>query len=639
MPPAVATHYHPLPFLVRSLSSNDDAKRSITISFGPLLGVGALVFILVVFCCVWQSRPSYQEQLFGGERDAVSVEILRGTEDMPYLKGFRSGDRARGCCGLFYMGCCGVANESAVTVERRGSDVLLCAGPRGNYGSGPGLGSHRPDRDHGLGGHDRGLSGRGRDASGESHRHRDNNQSPVPKPAPGYRGSSSGRGSRETPRSGSGSGSGARGGGRTGSAGNVNNIITHSGRNTSTHIGIHPALLTTDRPGRSAHRRPQSSRHRPHSFDGPYLGHTRGTRIPPSTLSRERGRPRSFSPVVRRQNRRRSPPRTETEPVVSYPGAVYQGSGRRASRGPLEHEIPRPPARGVSLNPRDLCFVGAPISADLLFPGDGSSALSTVHILDQSREGSGASKANEPRTEGRTGDGMPRAISVHSGDSGVKPEHLGSLVDSTVSTSTHGGSVLPSPLLSGLGANSSAGAIQGSAPGTGGLTRSYQYRTPSRSTETVMYAPLAGITDCHSISSENHPTSAAALSLSTVEPTTTQKSHSGSIPEPRLPGQGLATSHLPPPPSSSSNRPASTHTTPPQSNPPTQPPSLPSLQQSYYTTASSRAGTRFVTTPNSSYSNIASASGWVPAIVVVPRAACVDRRYWTTVESVSDSDE
>ncbi|KAL0639834.1 hypothetical protein Q9L58_001150 [Maublancomyces gigas] len=633
MPPAVATHHHPLPFLIRSLSSGDDAKRSITISFGLLLGVGALAFILVVFCCVRQSRQSYQEHLFGGERDAVSVEILRGAEDMPYLKGFRSGDRARGCCGLFYMGRCGVANESAVTVERRGSDVVLCAGPRGDYGSGPGRGSHRPDRDHGLGGHGRGPSGRGRDASGESHRHRDNNQSPVPKPAPGYRGSSSGRGSCETPSSGSGSR------GRTGSAGNVNNIITHSGRNTSTHIGIHPALLTTERPGRSAHQRPQSSRHRPHSFDGPYLGHTQGTRIPPSTLSRERGRPRSFSPVVRRQNRRRSPPRTEIEPVVSYPGAVYQGSGRRASRGPSEHEIPRPPARGVSLNPRDLCFVGAPISADLLFSGDGSSAISTVHILGQSRGESGASKADEPRTESRTGDGTPRVISVHSGDSGVKPEHLGSLVDSTVSASTYGGSVLPSPLLSGLGANSSAGAIKGSAPGTTGvLARPYQYRTPSGSTETVMYAPLAGITDCHSISSENHPSSATAFSLSTAEPITTQKSHSSSIPEPRLPGQGSATGHLPPPPSSSS-RPASTYTTPPQSNPPTQPPSLPGLQQSYYTTASSGAGTRFVTAPNSIYSNIANAPGWVPAIVVVPRAACVDRRYWTTVESVSDSDE
>lgn len=681
MPPSESAPHRPLKFSTRSLSPKNisydgAAEQGIAISLGLIFGVGALVLLLVIVCCIRRSKSLYHEPLFGGERDALSVEIPPGDNNMPYLKG---------CRGFFRTWCCGVIVES----ER---DDVLCSGPHSGRGGGPARRGHH--------GSDRNLGNHGSDHSPRvSRRHHISNPPTVLPPLHSYR-------TEEIPGSSGGGGEGGRERG-SGAAGNIHsNASRHESTNYGGHnINIIHIISPTDRLGRSTYRCPPSSRRRLRSPDvrragtqergRPYpnrSGARQRTRALPETSSRERtGQFRSLSPdthqpPVERQYGR-GPPRRESGLVVSYPEAVYRGSGRGRGAPPdYEASLPprsrRPPATWGFDDP------GAGVPAQAHPPGAWPPPTSTVDTLGRERESYSANIGGS-RTEDEICNNAPTTTGLRSGGSEVGLTHPGSLVDFTASAPASSSMLLSSPSLRSdtAGDSSSSRSFSIVTPpdsGSGYYTdaatwgsgrsfaRPHLPRTLSESDGIAVYVPPEEITRSHSASSSltvsssdshSYPTSVIA-SLPrplSVESTASQQSHMRSTP------RGFSTGYLSPRSSSetlrfsffiSTPRPLRFDTNPALTSPPsgdqllaasfsearafnsvTAPSSLSGDQGTH--TKLLGIMSRSANIPSSIYSGPASAEGEAPNIASVPERAAprVDTRYWTTVESVADSDD
>lgn len=687
MPPPAPAPSHTFLFLARSTTHNVGAQRGIGLALGLLFGVSGFILLLVVVCCVRRSKSSsHQEPLFGGERNAGSVEIRRGDEDVSHSKGYRGGGwTGEGCCDFFCAGCCGTAEGRERERERGGAfifekvgrrSVILCSTPSGGRGGVPGREGRHPSGDD--------SRDPGQGPPGGSHRHRGINPHQAPATSPDHHGG--------------------------GTRGNVYTSI-------STRINILPPLLPTERLGRSTHRHPSSSRRRPRSLDGrrtgaqdrgrPYPVYTRtGQQIetPSDVPTHERGHPRSFSPDTNpppvpdrpRHRRRELPERAGGEPVVPYPEAAYRGSGWRSSSS-SDREIRA--GHKPSLSPWRFRVFDTPVPAHVHFTEDKPSATSAVYTLGRGGEGHGADVVGSgSRTRDKTREGAPILRSVGLGDSGIELEHPGSLVDFTagapISDSTSSSSSsLGSDTIRAYPRNEAPPDPEESISSTSGTTRARyavrnnslrssvhgapaQFRssdpvtphagpsrripknsptgtaatwdpqrntplggslagpygeTPSRPAGTVAYA-LPLITDSHSVPQVPPPVS---NHLSAMEPITDQlplDSHTAS--------KGSSISYAPAP-----SPPEPSHATTPSSEstqfPATTPSSVapPSIDR-VLPTPPSATRPRFVTAPSSIYSDAAGEDAVftprVPAMLVVSPAA---RTYWATVESVPDTGE
>lgn len=599
---------------------------------------------------------------------------------MPYLRGYRGGDRAGdGYCGLFCMWCCGVANESEVTVERRGRDVILCTGPSSGHGGGPARGGHHGSRDRSLGN----SSDRGRTSPRVSRSRQSNNPPPVPTSFYGHHSGHSGTASGEPSGNGGGGGGGGVGGGNGGGGSGTpytnpgrHNTTNHGGHSTSTHINILQPVLIIDRPGR-----PPPSRRRQRSPDGqragaqergrPYPSPSRTrkqTRTPSGTSSRERGRPRSFSAdahlrSVERQRGRGSPPRKAT---VSYPEVVYRGTGRGSS-GPSDHESPLPPRFRTPLTTWGVDVSGTGVPAQAHLPGAWSSTASTVHDAE----------IGEPRRDNEVGNDVPTTTSLDPGDSRVELTHPGSLVNFAANDGS-------STWSSAFGSDTDAatwGSPRSITYPLWGPARSSRSWTPSESGGTVVHMPLGEITNSHSAfsplamsSSDSHASSTTTAVSPPGSAAGSMATHTGSRPGSRSTSRGFSTGYFLPRSSygaySSTSTPRSYSLTSTIRSPHLDTaPALPSSsgdQASSTGSSEARTGpTSFLTAPSSLSGNlepytespvIMSRFATIPSSMcfglvgdeneaadiastpeqVVPR---VDTRYWTTVESVADSDD
>lgn len=589
---------------------------------------------------------------------------------MPYLKGYRR---------FFCMWC-----------EVEGDDIL-CSGPQsGGGGGGPARRGHH-DSDRNLGNHNSDHSPR------VSRRHHINNPPNMPSSLHGHR-------SEEITGSSGGGGEGGweRGGGTAG------NIYSNSSRHDTNYgghnINIIHILPPTDRLGRSTYRCPPSSRRRLRSPNVRRAGaQERGqsysscsgarqrTRTLPETPPRERaGHLRSPSPDTHLPSVGRQcgegPPRRDSGLVVSYPEAVYRGSGRGRG-GPPDHEASLPPRSRRPPATWGFDVPGTGVPAQAHFPGAWPSPTSTVDTLGRERESYGVDIGG-PRTEDETRNRAPKTTGLRSGGSEVGLTHPGSLVDFTAGALASSSMAMSSPSSRSDMADdssSSRGSSTVTPPDSGSgcytdaatwgsgrsFARSYSPWAFSESGGIAAHTPPEKITRSHSASSsltvsssDSHssPTN-VAVSLprpfSTVESTASQQSHMRSTP------RGFSTGYLSPRSteilrfnsSISTPRPPHFDTDPVLTSPSRKKssiiPSSKNRRVNFATAPSFLSGdqgtsteppeimSRFANISSSICSDPVSDKGGAANIASVPERAAprVDTRYWTTVESVADSDD